>query len=44
VLSTSFNLDVSKGVAPGEYTLRLVIRDKLSNQEITHDAKFHVEP
>ena len=44
VLSTSFNLDVSKGVTPGEYTLRLNIRDKLSNQEITHDAKFHVEP
>jgi hypothetical protein len=44
VLSTSFNLDVSKGVKPGEYTLRLNIRDKLANQEITYDAKFHVEP
>jgi hypothetical protein len=44
VLSTSFNLDVSKGVRPGEYTLRLIIRDKLGNQETTYDAKFHVEP
>jgi len=44
VLSTSFNLDVSKGVKPGEYTLRLNIRDKIGNQEIVHEAKFHVEP
>ncbi len=44
VLSTSFNLDISKGVKPGEYTLRLKIRDKLTNQETSYDAKFKVEP
>lgn len=44
VLTTAFNLDVSKGVKPGDYTLRLTIRDKIGNQEITYDAKFRVEP
>ncbi len=44
VMTTAFNLDVSKGVRPGEYTLRLNIRDKIGNQETTYEAKFHVEP
>jgi hypothetical protein len=44
VLSTSFNLDVSKDVRAGEYTLRLDIRDKIGNQTATYESKFHVEP
>jgi hypothetical protein len=44
VLSTNFNLDVSKSVRPGEYTLRLDIRDKIGNQTASYESKFHVEP
>ncbi len=43
-LSTSFNLDVSKGVRPGEYTLRLEIRDKTGEQSTVFDQKFSVQP
>ena len=44
VLSNSFNLDVSKGVKPGEYILHLDIRDKIGEQAISYEAKFRVEP
>jgi hypothetical protein len=44
VLTNSFNLDVSKGVKPGEYILHLDIRDKLGEQAISYEARFKVEP
>lgn len=43
VLTTTFNLDLQKGVKPGEYTIRLDVRDRLGEQTISHEEKFRVE-
>ena len=41
-LSEAFNLEVQPSVKPGDYIIRLDIRDLLGNQTITHEAKFTV--
>jgi hypothetical protein len=43
VLSGEFNLDLQKGLKPGEYTIRLELRDKLGAQTAAHEARFRVE-
>ena len=44
VLTTTFNLDLQKGIKPGEYTIRLDVRDRLGEQALSHEAKFRIEP
>jgi hypothetical protein len=43
VLTTTFNLDLQKGIKPGEYTIRLDVRDRLGEQTLSHEEKFRVE-
>lgn len=43
VLTTVFNLDLQSGVKPGEYTIRLDVRDRLGEQSLSYEEKFRVE-
>ena len=44
VLATIFNLDLQPNVKPGEYTIRLDVRDRTGPQGIRYEARFRVEP
>lgn len=43
-LTASFNLELQPQVKPGDYILRLTIRDLLGKQETRHESKFTVLP
>ena len=42
-LPASFNLDLDPKVKPGEYVIRLEVRDLLGKEEARHEAKFTVQ-
>lgn len=42
-LPASFNLDLDPKVKPGEYVIRLAVRDLLGKEEARHEAKFTVQ-
>ncbi len=43
VLPSAFDLDLQTSARPGEYTIRLTVRDRLGEQNQTHEAKFRID-
>lgn len=41
-LTETFNLDLQKGIKPGEYTIRLDLRDVVGKQQAQYETKFQI--
>ncbi len=41
-LTETFNLELQKGIKPGEYTIRLDLRDVMGKQQAQYETKFRI--
>ena len=41
-LTETFNLDLQKGIKPGQYTIRLDLRDMVSKQQAQYETKINI--